>query len=137
MASPIKDVNSLPGETVSDQEGRQIGKVKELYGIGREQAPMWVAIETATGFADSRIVFVPLARLKQEGDALRVPYSFQHIQSAPEVEAGDELSEGDDRALRDFYAIGVADQELRTDNESYAGQVPDEEGPAKRIQPAG
>ena len=133
MASAIEDVSSLPGETVRDQEGRRIGKVKEIYGIGDQKAPMWVTIDTPTGIGASRIVFIPIARLKQEAGEVRVPYSFQHIQSSPEIDAGDELSEQEDRALRDYYAIDLADQELRTDNESYANQVPDEDGPATRV----
>jgi hypothetical protein len=77
------------------------------------------------------------ARLKQERDELRVPYSARHIQSAPEIEPEDELSEGDDRALRDYYAIDLADQELRTDNDSYAGQVPPGDGGAQQIEADG
>jgi hypothetical protein len=133
LASPIEDAGSLPGETVTDQDGRRLGKVKQVYAVGDERAPMWVTIETSTGVGATRIVFVPLARLKQERGKVRVPYSFQHLQSSPEVDPGEELSEQDDRALRDYYAIGLADEEIRTDNESYASQGTDEEGPAKPL----
>jgi hypothetical protein len=133
-ASAIEDVNGLPGETVSDQEGHKIGKVKEIYAVGDGGAPMWVTVETSTGLGRSRMVFVPIARLKHEHGKLRVPYSFQHVQSAPEVDPGDELAEQDDRALRDYYAIGLADQEVRSDNESYASLVPDGDGPATKVE---
>lgn len=133
-ATAIEDVSSLPGETVADQDGMKIGKIKQLYSGGDGEAVMWVTVETSLGIGNKREVFVPLARLKHEHDQLRVPYSSQHIQSAPEVEAEDELSERDDRALRDFYSIDLADQELRTDNDSYAGQVPEEDGTARQIE---
>lgn len=133
MASAIEDVNSLPGATVSDHEGRRIGKVKEIYAVGQDKAPMWVTIESSTGIGRSRVVFVPLARLKQEHDQIRVPYSFQHIQEAPEIDAGDELSERDDRALRDFYGIDLGDQEVRAQSTSYAGLVPTDEGLATKV----
>jgi hypothetical protein len=133
-ASAIEDVNGLPGETVSDQEGHKIGKVKEVYAVGDGGAPMWVTVETSTGLGRSRIVFVPIARLKHEHGKVRVPYSFQHIQSAPEVEPADELADRDDRALRDYYGIDLADQEVRSDNESYASLVPEGEEPATRVQ---
>lgn len=133
MASAIEDVTGLPGETVRDQEGFRIGKVKEIYGVGEDKTPMWVTIESSTGIGRSRVVFVPLARLKQEHDQIRVPYSFQHVQSAPEVEPGNELSERDERALRDFYAIDLADQEIRAQSRSYAGLVPTDEGPARKV----
>lgn len=131
MASPIEDVSSLPGESLCDQDGLKIGKLKRLFSIGDDQSVMWVTVETALGIGNKREVFVPLARLKHEDDELRVPYSTQHLQSSPEVDAGEELSAGDDQALRAYYGIGFADQELRTDNDSYAGQIPDAEGPAR------
>jgi hypothetical protein len=134
MASAIEDLSGLPGESVSDHEGRKIGKVKDLYGMGgKDDAPMWVTIEVSGATTGKRLVFVPLARLKEEKGEIRVPYSVQHISSAPEVDAEDELSEQDERALRDYYAIDLADQEMRTDNESYANRVPDEEGAASKI----
>ena len=134
MASAIEDVSSLPGEAVNDQDGRTLGKVKEIYAVGEGETPMWVTVEASTGVGRNRLLFVPLARLKQEGDELRVPYSFQHVHDAPEVESGDELSEEDDRALRGYYSIGLADQEFRDSAQSYASQVPDEEGPARKVE---
>ena len=134
MATAIEDVSSLPGETVKDQDGRKIGEVREIFGVGDDETPMWVTIESSTGVGRTRRVFVPLARLKQQGDELRVPYSYSHVHEAPEVEAADELSEEDDRALRSYYAVGLADQELVQAAQSYASQVPDDDGPARRIE---
>ena len=133
MASAIEDVSGLPGETLRDQDGMKIGKIKQLYSGGDGEAVMWVTVETAMGIGNKRDVFVPLARLKQEDDQIRVPYSSQHIQSAPEVDAGEKLDDGDDRALRDYYSVDLADQELRTDNDSYAAQVPEDDGTAKQL----
>lgn len=133
MASAIEDVSSLPGETVSDQDGRKIGEVKEIYGVGDDETPMWVTIESATGLGRTRLLFVPLARIKQQNDEIRVPYSYAHVHESPEVEPGDEISEEDDRALRAYYAIGLGDQELVVSAQSYASQVPDEEGAARKM----
>jgi hypothetical protein len=138
MASAIEDVGSLPGETVCDQDGLSIGKITRLYSVGDNDSVMWVTIQTSLGVGTKREVFVPLARLKEEDDEIRVPYSTQHLQSSPDVDAGEELSEGEDRKLRDYYSIDLADQELRTDNdESYANQVPDEDdGPPRQVKGA-
>jgi hypothetical protein len=134
MASAIEDVSSLPGEAVSDQDGRKIGEVKEIYAVGDDGTPMWVTIESSTGIGRSRQVFIPLARLKQQGDGIRVPYSYSHVHEAPEVEVADKLSAEDDQALRSYYAVGLADQELVGAAQSYASQVPDEGGPARKIE---
>jgi hypothetical protein len=110
-----------------------VGEVKEIYGVGDDETPMWVTVESSTGLGRSRHLFVPLARIKRQGDEIRIPYSFDHLHAAPEVEADDELSEEDDRALRAYYAIGLADQELVEPAQSYASQVPDDEGAARKI----
>jgi sporulation protein YlmC with PRC-barrel domain len=133
MASPIEDVNRLPGQTVTDQLGKRIGKIKEVYAGDDESDPMWVVVEASTGLAASRNLYVPIARLKEEDGELRVPYSSSHIQNAPDVDVQDELSAEDDRLLRDFYAIDHADQEIRSHNDSYATRVPSREGEARRV----
>lgn len=133
MPSAIEDVSSLPGEVIRDQDGRKIGEVKGIYAVGENDTPMWVTVETSTGLGRSKLVFIPIARLKQQEDQIRTPYSFNHIQESPEVEAGDELSEEDDRTLRSYYAIGLADQEMVESAQSYASQVPDEDEPAHKV----
>jgi hypothetical protein len=132
MASPVEDTSSLPGQTVTDQEGVDIGEVKDVYAVS-DDAPMWVTIEASTGLAGSKTVFVPIARLKEEQGNLRVPYSVEWIKNSPQVEAEDELSAEDDRMLRDYYAIDHADQEFRAEGESYASKVPRPEHPPRKV----
>ena len=134
MAKAIEDVSSLPGETVNDQDGRKIGQVKEIYAVGDGATPMWVTVESSTGIGRTRDLFVPLARLKNQNDELRVPYSFDHIHESPEVDAEDEISDEDDRALRAYYGIGLGDQELVQAAQSYASQVPEEDGSARKVE---
>ena len=90
---------------------------------------MWVAVELSTGLFGARTVFVPLARLKEEGGQLLVPYSKQRLK-AREVEDGDGISAECDRVLRDYYGIDTGDQEMRADNKSYAVRVSEEGGAA-------
>lgn len=132
MATAIEDPTSLPGETLRDQDGGKVGEVKELYAVGGDEQPMWVTVDIETGVTQHRLVFVPLARLKHERDELRVPYTAQHLLGSPEVEADEELSKKDDIALRNYYAIDLGDQEIRTDNETYADRVADSEEAPQR-----
>lgn len=122
MAAPVEDVSKLQGQVVFDQWGQKIGEVKQIYAVD-EGVPMWVTVEVSPGVAGSKTVFVPIARLKEEDEQLRVPYSVQHIEKAPDFDAGEELSQEEDRQLRDYYAIDHADQELRSDNRTYADRV--------------
>jgi hypothetical protein len=134
MSAPVEDVTELPGTTVRDQDEDPIGEIKDIYAIGGDGYPTWVTIEAQPEEGPSRTVFIPLARLKLEDGELRVPYSVEHILESPEVEAADELSEEDEHALRSYYSVGVGDAELRTDNNSYATLVPEENGGSKRVQ---
>jgi hypothetical protein len=137
MTEAIDDVGTLPGRKLIDQAANPIGKITGIYAM-EDGYPMWVAVEMSTGLLGGRTVFVPLARLKDEDGQLCVPYSKQRIGEAPEVEEGDGISAECDRLLRDHYGIDTGDQEMRSDNKSYAARVPEEGGAADRIDdPAG
>jgi hypothetical protein len=136
MTAPIENVDELTGRSVTDQDGRDLGKIKHMYGVGDEQEPTWVTLKVSKGIGGSRPVFVPLARLKEEDQGLRVPYSKDHLLESPEVEESEQISEEDDRVLREYYAVGLADGEQRVEGVSYAAQGADEEGEAVRISDA-
>jgi sporulation protein YlmC with PRC-barrel domain len=135
MALEIEDVSSLPGRTVVDQEGEEVGEIKEVYGLGDDGDPMWVVVVIKTGGLLSKEVcrFVPMARLREKDENLSVPYSAGHVERSPEVEVEDEISEEDDQKLRIYYSIGLADQEFRDEPQSYAAQVPEGEGQAQKM----
>ena len=132
MTAPIEDVSSLPGKKISDQAENPVGKVKEIFAT--DGYPMWVAVELSTGIAKRRTVFIPLARIKDENGELRVPYSAQRIGESPEVKDRDGISAECDRELRDYYGIDAGDQELRSDNKSYATLVPEQVGESARVE---
>jgi PRC-barrel domain protein len=134
MTGSIEDVGSLPGTMVTDQEATPIGEITEIYAIGGDGQPMWVTVEAKFGMGDKRTVFIPLARLKDEDGTLRVPYSKDHIGQCPDVDGRDGISPEHDRTLRDHYGIDRADQELRSDNHSYATLIPEQEGAAERVE---
>jgi len=137
MSEAIDDVGSLPGRKLIDQASNPIGKVKDIYAMD-DGYPMWVAVELSTGLFGARTVFVPLARLKDEGGQLLVPYSKQRIADAPKVEGGEGISAECDRLLRDYYGIDTGDQEMRADNKSYAVRVSEQGGAAELVDdPAG
>jgi hypothetical protein len=135
MTAPIEDVSSLPGKKVSDHEETPVGEVKKIYAM-EDGFPMWVAIETRVGMGETRTSAIPLARLKEEGGELRVPYSKSHILQAPEIDDDDELSAECDQELRGYYGIGAGDQELWGDNKSFATLVPEEEGSSEPVEDA-
>jgi hypothetical protein len=135
MTAPIEDVSSLPGKKVTDQEQNTIGEIKDIY-TNEDGFPTWLTVETSAGLGDKRTVFIPLARLKDEDGDLRVPYSQAKINDAPEVDASDGISEECDMQLRGYYGIGTGDQEMWSDNKSYAAVVTEQPGKAERAEDA-
>ena len=120
MTEPIEDVGSLPGRKIVDQADNAVGKVTDVYATG-DGYPMWVALDVSIGLAGKRTAFVPLARLKDEGGQVRVPYSKQRIAAAPAVGGGDVISSDCDRRLRDHYGIDAGahdDQDLADGSEN-------------------
>ncbi len=134
MTAPIEDLSSLPGRKVTDQEGKLIGPIKEIFALDGNGEAAWVTIEASFGMGDKRTAFVPLARLKDEDGELRVPYVKNHIGDTPNVDAGGGVSSECERQLRDHYGIDRADQELRGDNDSYATLVPDGDGTPRPVE---
>jgi hypothetical protein len=131
MSAPIEDVGSLPGKRVCDQEEEEIGEIKDVYAIDGDGHPTWVSIEASFEEDDRRTVLIPIARLKDEDGSLLVPYSKRHIGESPEVDASDGITEECEKQLRAHYGIDRGDQELRSDNKSYATLVPEEPGTSR------
>jgi PRC-barrel domain protein len=134
MSAAIEDVSSLPGKEVADQEACTIGEIKQIYALDGDGHPTWVSIEATFDEDERRTVLVPIARLKEEDGSLRVPYSKRHLGESPEVQDGEELSEECEKLLRAHYGIDRGDQELRSDNKSYATLVPEEQGASRVVE---
>lgn len=133
MAEPVAEPDKLAGVEVFGHEGEKLGKIEQIYGPEGQDTPSWFGLEVSTGMAATRCVLVPLARLKQEDGQVRVPYSRQHLLEAPEVAKDGTVSEEDDAALRDFYALSRGDQPAQDSPDSYASQMPEEDGPPQPL----
>jgi hypothetical protein len=134
VADPITRPGELPGRTVHDQIGNKLGEVTGLYAPSGTSDPAWVTVEISQGLVASRTVFVPLARVKEEGGELLVPYSSKHLHDAPEVSDGRQLTAEDDARLRGHYGLDRDDQVGKDNPDSYAARVPDSDEPAQPIE---
>jgi PRC-barrel domain len=133
MTSMIEDISSLPGKKVVDHESNPIGEIQEIYAQDGEDDASWVVIEAKFGMFFKRKAFIPLSRLKWEGDDIQIPYGKSHIEHCPEIDADGEISKEDERKLRDHYGLDRSDQELITDNTSYVMNLPENEGTPKKV----
>jgi hypothetical protein len=91
------------GTDVVDQDGERIGTVEDVYYDETGGHPAWIGV--GTGLLGTKRRAVPVDGAQLEDDALRVPFTKEHVKGSPEVE-GDEI---DPQLERDLYAhYGVA-----------------------------
>jgi len=89
------------GRTVVDRDGEKIGKLGELFLDRESDRPAWGGVRT--GLFGTSESYVPLARVEEAGDDLRVPYEKQQVLDAPRVDTDEAMSEDGERALFEHY----------------------------------
>jgi uncharacterized protein YrrD len=106
----IEELNQLRGADVVSETGETIGELEEIYTDVETDLPEWISIPT--GFATTRRLLAPAARVERRKDALVVPYSAEQVRRAPDVES-DELDEETERRLYDHYGLDYSEREAR------------------------
>ena len=94
---------ALENGVVVGNDGSDIGKVGQVYTDNDTGAPSWVTVKT--GWFGTRESFVPLNSATVEGDSIQVPFDKETIKGAPHNEAGEPLSEDDERELYSYYGF--------------------------------
>jgi uncharacterized protein (TIGR02271 family) len=94
---------ALENGVVVGNDGSDIGKVGQVYTDNDTGAPSWVTVKT--GWFGTRESFVPLNSATVEGDSIQVPFDKETIKGAPHNEAGEPLSEDDERELYSYYGL--------------------------------
>jgi hypothetical protein len=96
-----EDYQGLPGRTVVGQDGKQIGKVDQLYADREGGHPTFITVNS--GLFGMRTHFVPVAEARMDGDSLVVPYTTDTVKQAPSIADESELSvEEEDRLYRHY-----------------------------------
>jgi hypothetical protein len=92
------------GNTLVDLEGEKIGKLEEVYVDVETDEPMFGTVKE--GLIGRHLTFVPLGGVEIGPDSLKVRVSKEKVKEAPNIEPrGEELSQGDERALYHYYAL--------------------------------
>jgi uncharacterized protein (TIGR02271 family) len=91
------------GRTLVDSAGEKIGKVDEVYTDREGGQPEWALVHT--GLLGTKQSFVPLRGASANGEDVRVTVEKQAVKDAPSVEAGQELSDGEERRLFEHYGV--------------------------------
>jgi uncharacterized protein (TIGR02271 family) len=123
--SNIQELITMRGKPVYTSDGEKLGDFEEIYHDEATRQPEWIRVKSSTlgGILGTKHFLVPLAGAElQDGEdpAIRVPYSKDRVQDAPDVE-GEWISEEDERQLYRYY--GLQPSERRSETQLPEGET--------------
>jgi uncharacterized protein (TIGR02271 family) len=102
----ISNPETLIGQTAYDNDGDKIGKVGQVYVDQDNGQPKWLTVNT--GLFGTNESFVPLERVTQSGDDVRIEIDKATIKDAPNVAADGAISPEEEDTLYTYYGLGTA-----------------------------
>lgn len=85
-----------------DAEGSRIGKISQVYLDDKTGQPLWALVET--GLFGTRQSFAPIYGSRFDGELVVLAVSKDQVKDAPNVDGGEQLSENEQDALRQYYS---------------------------------
>lgn len=101
------DAYAFEGRTLLDRDGEKIGKIDEVYTDREGGRPEWALVHT--GLFGTKKHFVPLSGATPAGEDVRATVTKESVKDAPSIEAGQELSEAEERTLYLHYSIAYTE----------------------------
>ncbi|GAB2501037.1 DUF2382 domain-containing protein [Nocardiopsis aegyptia] len=92
----------LVGHRVLDDQGQNIGKIKQVFLDERTNEPTWVSVHT--GLFGMKETLVPLKGSRNVEDDIQVPYDKTTVKDAPNVEGGHNLTDEEKAVITDYFA---------------------------------
>ena len=129
------------GRTVRDQDGTELGTLRELYLDSQTSRPAWAGVKR--GRLRTTETIVPLAGVSELDDDLVVPFDRDRFDDAPDIDPDVELTEEQERALHEHYGHGwtepTSDAEPPSDDGEDDGAMirsEEEVSVGKTVQPS-
>jgi uncharacterized protein (TIGR02271 family) len=102
------------GGNVVGSDGSKIGSIGQLYADDDTGEPTWVTVKT--GLFGTSESFVPVEGAHNQGEDLVVPFTKEHVNDAPRVDADGHLTPEEEDRLYTYYEHGA-----RTYTEATSG----------------
>ncbi|HSP60493.1 MAG TPA: PRC and DUF2382 domain-containing protein [Ornithinimicrobium sp.] len=96
-------IDQLDNADVVDRDGESLGGVGQVYLDDHTGDPAWVTVKT--GFFGTKETFVPLNDADLGDGTITLPYEKSYIKDAPNMEADQHLSEGEQDELYRYYQV--------------------------------
>lgn len=105
QAGPAQwDVSDWRGKMLVDREGRNIGKLRDVYVDTDTDEPKFGTVKE--GVLDRHLTFVPLAGIQVGPNDLQATVSKELVHSAPDMALrGGELSQADESTLYHHFEL--------------------------------
>ena len=107
MSPTQSAVAAWRGRNAVDSDGDKIGTIDEIYMDTETGKPEWLAVKT--GLFGSKVTFIPIAKARDDGVGVRVPYDKQQVKDAPNADADGELSHEEEASLYRHYGLDYSD----------------------------
>jgi hypothetical protein len=120
------------GRTVRDQDGNELGTLRELYLDSETSRPAWAGVKR--GRLRTTETIVPLAGVSELDDDLVVPFDRASFDDAPDIDPDVELTAEQEHALHAHYGREWADDDdamIRSEEEVTVGKTVK---PAERVR---
>jgi uncharacterized protein (TIGR02271 family) len=107
MSPTQSAVAAWRGRNAVDSDGDKIGTIDEIYMDTETGKPEWLAVKT--GLFGSKVTFIPIAKARDDGVGVRVPYDKQQVKDAPNADADGELSQEEEASLYRHYGLDYSE----------------------------
>ncbi|MFF4412921.1 DUF2382 domain-containing protein [Streptosporangium sp. NPDC001559] len=100
-------ISAVIDQTVYDNHGDKVGKVKHVYLDDNTGRPEWLCVRT--GLFGINETFIPIQGADVVGDHVEVAFDKDRIKDAPniDVESGGHMSPQEERELYHYYGIDL------------------------------
>lgn len=113
------DIDQVLDATAYDSDGEKIGSVDTVFLDEHTDEPKFALVNT--GMFGTKSSFVPLEGARMDGDDLRLAYSKDKIEDAPNLDADEHLDPAQEQELFRYYAM---DAGTGTDATRSQGDAP-------------
>ncbi len=116
--SNVQELITMRGKPVYTSDGEKLGEFEEIYHDEATRQPEWIRVKSSTlgGILGTKHFLVPLAGAEvQDGEdpAIRVSYSKERVQNAPDVE-GEWIPEETEHQLYNYYGLQASERRSET-----------------------
>jgi sporulation protein YlmC with PRC-barrel domain len=125
----VESIEEWQGQDVLDRDGDRIGKLEDLFSDTEDGSPSLGCVKS--GRLAKRFSIVPLAGASLGRNHVRLPYSKDQVDSAPQVGDGGRITRADELLVARHFGVQAPERDCAEDDVRYEQVAAAEE---RRVQ---